>query len=73
MKNQHIGIPLTVTQLNDLEYSTRSNHYWTAFDGNLNLRTPHNWEHQLSQSDIEIIESICKNEMTQLGYPLLFA
>jgi len=66
-----LEIPLTVTQLNDLEYSTRSETYWTFFDGILSLKTPHHWKTQLSQNEIEIIENICHSEMAHLGYSLI--
>ena len=63
-----IGVPLTVKQMHDLEFTIRSGHYSTTFDQNLNLKTPNNWEHDLSSSDIDLIESICHTEMAELGY-----
>jgi len=57
-----------VTQLNDLEYTTRSGFYWTQFDGNLTFNTPHHWKKTLAKEDVETIEYICHHEMVELGY-----
>ena len=70
--NMFKGIPLTVNQLHGLEYATRSGHYWTSFDGILNLKTPTNWQHQLSLDEIALIEHICTSGMAHLGYTLSY-
>ena len=68
-----LGVPLTIAQMHMLEYSIYSSHYWTSFDGNINRKTPHKWETQLSIEDVKIIENICHVEMAELGYTKISA